>query len=73
MPRKNKFAAKPKALDTALETIKEDEDLATTLSTWQIPNSLSSKAFQNATKRGRRRKAKVSLWESELIRPIIDS
>lgn len=63
--KRNKLAKRPAAaaaLSPALETIKEDEDLATTLSTWQGPKALPSKAFQNASKRGRRRrKTKVSI------------
>ena len=51
---------KPTALYTPLETVKEDEDLVATLSTWQGPMALSSKALQKASKHGRRRKLKVS-------------
>ena len=65
---RKKLATRPTtALYTALETIQEDEDLVTTLSTdWQGPKALSSKAFQKASKRGRRRKLKVSTVRGNL-------
>jgi hypothetical protein len=49
--KRNKFAVKPTSLyTTTLETIKEDEDLATTLSAWQGPKcvgiQIGSKVFQ---------------------------
>jgi hypothetical protein len=68
--KRKKVAMKPIALQqyTPLETIEEDEDLVATLNSWQGPMALSSKALQKASKRGRRRKLKVSTsWPCELI------
>jgi hypothetical protein len=53
--KRNKFAKKPTALyTTSLETVNEDEELVTTVSTGQVPN-----AFQESSKRQSKRKAKV--------------
>ena len=71
--QRHKLALKPTALYKALETIKEDEDLVTLITTWQYPNAWASKSIRKASKRGRRRKAKSKVgpksrcWPEKII------
>jgi hypothetical protein len=72
--KRKKFARKPTPPYPVLETIREDEDLVATAtqSTLQGSDVIGSKAFQKTSKRGRRRKAKVSQYVDSSVDPITD-
>jgi hypothetical protein len=71
---RKKSARKPTPRCAALETIREDEDLVATatLSTLQGPDVIGSKALHKTSKRGRRRKEKVSRYVDVSVDPITD-